>query len=154
MKSVKHFNWLFSFLLVLILLTNACKKDEPTGRASTELYGTWSEDLPFSPAPKVSRGLMFSRDSIYFIMWDHTSRQVTYVNGTYLKQGNNLITDFKEVVVRQNNDFVISRSPASGKYFDKATFKLDGYKLIINYTGYPSSTSLPSTITFNRFQAD
>ena len=154
MKVVTRVNGLFSFLFVLTIVVSGCKKDEPTAGAPAELSGSWNEDVPYNPALKSSRGLMFSRDSIYFATWDHTSHQVTYVNGTYVKQGNKLITDFKEIVVRQNNDWVISRSPVSVNYFDNATFKLDGSKLIIDYTGYPSSSSLPATITFSRVLLD
>ncbi|RAJ34212.1 hypothetical protein [Pedobacter cryoconitis] len=151
MKATPIWKCLLLFLLIVVI---ACKKDKLAVVSPPELVGSWSEDVSANEAGKSSRGLMFSKDSIYFTTSDHASRQVTYIQGTYSTQENKLIANFKEIVVRQNNDWVISRTPVTSTYLENATYVMDRYKLTLNYSGSTSDGPKPAVIIFNRFQPD
>lgn len=149
MKVTMHWKGLSGFLLLITIVMIACKKDKTAVVSPPVLFGSWTENVP-STSGISPRGLMFSKDSIYFIISDHASQQVTYVQGTYSTQGDKLSANFKEIVVRQDNDRIISKTPVSGSYFENATYLLEKYKLTINYTAYPADGPAPATMTFNR----
>lgn len=154
MKTTTHWKSLFSFILLLTLLTTACKKDKPVTVPTPELIGSWTEDVHPGVSSIMPRGLLLSKDSIHFVVWDQAAQQVTYVQGTYSTQGDKLIANFKEKVVRKNNNQIISRTPVSGGYFDNATYLLNGNKLTLNYTSYPADAPTPATMIFNRMLID
>ncbi|WP_316837417.1 hypothetical protein [Pedobacter nutrimenti] len=154
MKVTTHWKSLFSFILFLTILTTACKKGKPVAIPTPELIGNWTEDVHPGVSSIMPRGLLLSKDSIHFVSWDQAAQQVTYVQGTYSTQGNKLITNFKEIVIRKNNDKIISRTAVSGSYFENATYLLNGNKLTLNYTSYPADAPTPATMTFNRMLPD
>ncbi|PTS98521.1 hypothetical protein DBR11_14690 [Pedobacter sp. HMWF019] len=154
MKVTAHWKSLLSFLLLLTIVTSACKKNKSVVVPNPELIGNWTEDIHPGVSSIMPRELILSKDSIRFVSWDQATQQVTYVQGTYRTEGNKLITNFKEIVIRKNNDKIISRTPVSGGYFDNATYLLNGNKLTLNYTSYPADAPTPATMTFNRMIFD
>jgi hypothetical protein len=154
MKVTAHWKGLLSFLLLLTIVTSACKKNKSVVVPTPGLIGSWTEDVHPGVSSIMPRSLMLSKDSVHFVIWDQAAQQVTYVQGTYSTQGNKLVTNFKEIVVRKNNNKIISRAPVSGGYFDNATYLLNGNKLTLNYTSYPADGPVPATMTFNRMLPD
>lgn len=154
MKVTAHWKGLLSFLLLLTIVTSACKKNKSVVVPTPELIGNWTEDVHPGVSSIMPRSLMLSKDSVHFVSWDQAAQQVTYVQGTYRTEGNKLIANFKEIVIRKNNNQIISRTPVSGGYFDNATYLLNGNKLTLNYTSYPADAPTAATMTFNRVQPD
>ena len=154
MKIITHSKTLLGSLLLLTIVTSACKKDKPAVITTPQLDGSWTEDVPFNATAKVPRQLMFLRDSIHYVIWDQISHQVTYIQGTYRTEGDKLIPNFKEIVVRQDNDLVISRTDVKDSYFQDATYVVGERKLTIRFTGNPSSGTAPTTMVFNRWFPD
>ncbi|HWW39500.1 hypothetical protein, partial [Pedobacter sp.] len=97
MKVTSHWKGLLSFLLLLTIVTSACKKNKSVAVPTPELIGSWTEDVHPGVSSVMPRGLMLSKDSIHFVSWDQAAQQVTYVQGTYSTEGNKLIANFKEI---------------------------------------------------------